>query len=289
MNPDADRHAEPSSSGAGGITLGFILLCLSLMAVPIVALFAYVLPAVGEGAAERGALDADEAGSDQVPVPLTGPVDLSGVLNVGMWVLIVLVVVGAVVFGGHRLTASRAERRREQASRANAWEAVRGRHAVARLIVASFETDPAKAIDHPAFNDVTVPEVSAMVKAMSTAQDLESAGDPDEPVGGSDRLLADYREAVAAFEAAVAAAERAARRIAWSHLGDEERRDLRQARQLLAQAADAGNTHEARATFYARLQTVLRRLNDRHQVTVIPGAVVSAIETKVRPALDAAD
>jgi hypothetical protein len=289
MSPETDAHPEPASGDGGGITLGAILLSLALMGVLMAALFAYVLPGVNQGAAERRVLDADDAGPGPVSALPAEPVDLSGVLNLGIWVLIVLVVVGTVVVGGHQLTAVRAQRRRELTSRENAWEAVRGRHLAARLAVASFETDPAKAITYPAFNDVTVPEVSALAKTMRTAQDLESATDRNAPVGGSDRLLGAYREAVAAFETTVATAERAAQRIAWSHLSDEERKDLRLAQHLLAQASDTGNTDEARTTFYARLQTVVRRLNDRHPVTIIPAVAVVAIEEKARPALEAAD
>lgn len=164
--------------------------------------------------------------------------------------------------------------------RVRQWATVRAQFREHLTRMASYETDPALAIDFPAFNDVTVSEVSAMVKALRVATHLEDATDRETALGGSDALLAQFRDAVHDFGGAVDTAERAARRLRWSALPSADQDDLKQMRHLLNHAENPGNTDQARATYYAKLQQVARRLNDRHGVHVVPATVVAAIAAK---------
>src|SRR5690606_13789685 len=56
--------------------------------------------------------------------------------------------------------------------RAHQWATTRAQFRDHQVRMASYETDPALAIDFPAFNDVTVPDVRAMIKALRTATNL---------------------------------------------------------------------------------------------------------------------
>jgi hypothetical protein len=152
--------------------------------------------------------------------------------------------------------------------------------------MASYEIDPALAIDFPAFNDVSVPEVSAMVKALRSATALEDTSDQDASIGGSPELLSRFESAVQDFGTAVDNAERAARELRWSHLGEADRADLKQIRALLSHAENPGNTGEARRSYYAQLQKVIRRLNARSGHEVVTGQALAAIEDSARLALN---
>lgn len=172
---------------------------------------------------------------------------------------------------------------REQKRR---WELVRNRFRAAQIRMATYETDPALAIDYPAFNDVTVPEVKAMVSALRQATYLEDASEKGSPIGGSKELLIELEQAVLAFTSNIDDAEVAARRLRWSHLPAADQDDLERIRQLLTAAENRGNTDTARHTYYAKLQRVVRKLNDRHGVPVIPEMAAAQIEAKARQELE---
>ncbi len=165
------------------------------------------------------------------------------------------------------------------------WAAVRDRFQAAQLHAAQYELDPALAIDYPAFNDVTVPEVSAMSKALRTASGLAATAS-GAPIGGSKDLLMEFENAVGAYETATDVAERAARRLRWGHLSESDRKDLEQLRSLLTHAESPGNTEVARHTYYAQLQKVARRLNYRHGAHVVPATAMAAIEARTRPQIE---
>lgn len=174
-----------------------------------------------------------------------------------------------------------------RAERSRQWATVRSQFRRHLGRMASYETDPALAIDFPAFNDVTVPEVSAMAKALRTATSLEDATERDADVGGSDALLAQFQDAVHEFGGAVDTAERKARTLRWSHLPAADRDDLDTIQALMAHAMSAGNTDEARRTYYAKLQRMIRKLNDRHGAPIVPTTALAEIEDRARLALKA--
>lgn len=138
--------------------------------------------------------------------------------------------------------------------------------------IAKYETDPMLAIDYPAFNDITVPEVSSMIKAMSVAKNARMT------ITSSYDDVGPYREAVAEFEVTFLAAKRSAERIAWSTIPEAEQKDLRTAKELLKQVSDPGNTEEARDLYRARLLTVVSRINRVHGTELIPTKIVAELE-----------
>jgi cell division FtsZ-interacting protein ZapD len=155
--------------------------------------------------------------------------------------------------------------------------------------MASYETDPALAIDYPAFNDVTVPEVKAMVSALRHATHLEDSSQITKAVGGSLDLLREFEAAVLEYSLTIDLAERAARRLRWSHLPQDDQKDLNQIKALLDHAMNAGTPDEARHSYYAQLQRAIKRLNQRHGIAVIPASATAQIEELVRPELPSAE
>lgn len=218
------------------------------------------------------------------------PVDLTWMLYVGA-LLVGLAALAALIYGIYRIAAS-AKRKREAEKKASAetaakWAAAKERHAEAITTVASYEIDVAKAIDYPAFNDISVPEVSAMSKAMRRARDIEFQIDKNEDIGGSDDLLKTYRDAVDEFVTAVEVAEAKAKQIRWKSIPKEERKDLKLAKKLLAQAEDPGNPENVRHNLYERLKKVIDRLNDSHGSTLVPNKTIGQIEEQTRLLLEA--
>lgn len=145
------------------------------------------------------------------------------------------------------------------------------------LAIGSYETDPALAIDFPAFNDIAVPEVSSMVKAMKRANDLLNFS--FEP--GQEDLDAS-RQAVADFEVSFQVAKRAAEKLAWSDFTVAEQKNLKQARSLLHKAMDPASTAAERHTFRNQLIRAISRINRDHGASVIPSKALLEVEAANR-------
>ncbi|MDQ0730154.1 hypothetical protein [Arthrobacter sp. B1I2] len=99
--------------------------------------------------------------------------------------------------GSPRLLAWRAARR-EQRQRLSAHQAALMQHDELMRRWQRYELDPACSIDYPALTDVRLPETSALIKAMRTADQLRTATHKG------------YPDAVGSLAASLAAAERAA-------------------------------------------------------------------------------
>ncbi|HSU45973.1 MAG TPA: hypothetical protein VLJ40_03590 [Arthrobacter sp.] len=99
--------------------------------------------------------------------------------------------------GSPRLLARRAAGR-EQRRRLAAHQAALVQHDELMRRWQRYELDPACSIDYPALTDVRLPETSALIKAMRTADRLRTATNPG------------YPDAVGSLAASLAAAERAA-------------------------------------------------------------------------------
>lgn len=142
----------------------------------------------------------------------------------------------------------------------------------AKAHISSYETNMTKALTRPAFNDVTVPAVNTMIKQLrkcrSLAQDVDSGS----------VSAREFADAVGELWVDVAAAEQAAKRIAWSQVSDEEQKDLKLALQLVSQANDSGNTDELRANLYSRLRTVVQRLDSRG--VTMPEPMILELESR---------
>ncbi|GGH97924.1 hypothetical protein ACFFGR_16195 [Arthrobacter liuii] len=87
---------------------------------------------------------------------------------------------------------------REQRQQLSAHQAARMQHDELMLRWQRYELDPACNIDYPALTDVRLPETSALIKAMRTADQLRTATHKG------------YPDAVGSLAASLAAAERAA-------------------------------------------------------------------------------
>lgn len=147
--------------------------------------------------------------------------------------------------------------------------------AVARI--SSYELDISKAISFPAFNDVTVSKVSTMVKQLRQCERL-LAGVDGRGVAVTDEKIAGIVAAVDDLWVDVTAAEREAKRIAWSNVSASERKDLKLAERLVSQVNDTGNTEELRLVLYSKLKRVIDRLNGAEEI--IPVQIVADLEQK---------
>lgn len=99
--------------------------------------------------------------------------------------------------GSPKFLAWRAARR-EQRQQAVAHQAALARHDELMVRWRRYELDPACSIDYPALTDVRLPETSALIKAMRTADQLRTVTHNG------------YPDAVGSLAASLAAAERAA-------------------------------------------------------------------------------
>lgn len=145
----------------------------------------------------------------------------------------------------------------------------------AQARIASYALDMTKALSRPAFNDVTVPQVSEMVLQLKKCQRMVneiSASSASDVAGAVDELWVK-----------IDSAEVTAKRIAWSKVSEDEQKNLRIALDLVKQANDPGNPDELRRNLYSRLKRVVARL-DEGGVT-IPAKMTEQIESKVRSEL----
>lgn len=121
---------------------------------------------------------------------------------VSPWAGLVLAGAGtAAGIAAHRTTPrflARRAARREQRQQRSVHQAARAQHDELMVRWRRYELDPAYSIDYPALTDVRLPETSALIKAMRTADRLREAAHQG------------YPEAVGSLAASLAAAERAA-------------------------------------------------------------------------------
>ncbi|WP_432395143.1 hypothetical protein ACRQ5B_14815 [Pseudarthrobacter sp. L19] len=205
------------------------------------------------------------------------------------WLVFPLSALGGSWAGAWRKAAERRHRRRvelyqlknrqaeaEQSSRAEVQQVLDAHDAVNRRWL-DYELDVGKLIDFPAMTDVREPLTVAFLRAKRDADGLRPAG--GEPLAAG--RLAEYRNAVNAFEVAFDVAEREARRIRDSKFTGPERDRLATARKLLRIASDAGSTPAERQTAYKRARRELDGL------IVLPDATTAALEARIAVALDA--
>ncbi|WP_400159260.1 hypothetical protein [Arthrobacter sp. BPSS-3] len=205
------------------------------------------------------------------------------------WLVFPLSALGGSWAGAWRKATERRHRRRvelyqlknrqaeaEQSSRAEVQQVLDAHDAVNRRWL-DYELDVGKLIDFPAMTDVREPLTVAFLRAKRDADGLRPAG--TEQLSAA--RLAEYRNAVNAFEVAFDVAEREARRIRDSKFTGPERDRLATARKLLRIASDAGSTPAERQTAYKRARRELDGL------IVLPDATTAALEARIAVALDA--
>lgn len=155
------------------------------------------------------------------------------------------------------------------------WSATSGKFDNAVNLIGSYEIDPQKAIDYPAFNDVRVPATSAMIQKLKQATRAKDLGN----LAQTPKIerLEQFMEAVDELLLSIEFAERNAHNVRWNNLTQKEQKDLGLAQNLLKQAANPGNPQEVRANFARKLQDVIRRLNETHGAVLIPGKALLEI------------
>lgn len=278
--------------GSGG---GIILLLAGVMIAGLPGTFTMIFNTfdTSGGPSDETEDDSTPDETEPEPEPTQEPADPMDLTF--LWAILIIAASLAILAGlgyvTYRVFTS-AKRKRKVTKQALAetaarWAAARDLHAEALTTVASYELDVAKAIDFPAFNDISVPEVSAMSKAMRRARDVEFQIDKDSEIGGSDDLLATYRDAVDEFVTSVEIAEAKARQIRWKSVPKEEQKLMRQAKHLLIQAEDPGNPEKMRHTLYERLKKTIDQLNEAHGSRVVPTKTIGEIEEQTRLLLEA--
>ena len=145
--------------------------------------------------------------------------------------------------------------------------------------IASYQVDFVKAIHYPAFNDITVPEVTAMHKQLSKTENLLMKVSNSQ----SEKLLHEFIESVDMLAIDIRVAQRRAEVLSYNEYSEEEQKDFILAENLFRQAKNKGNTQKMRQNYYAKLQEVLERLNKSTEV--IPYEIVQEIEETARKQL----
>lgn len=126
-----------------------------------------------------------------------------------------------------------------------AWETVEARHHKITQDWLAYEMDLALSLDYPLMIDVSVPQTSALHRAVVKAGDLRDHVDRNvNPVDTS------YYEAVQDLVVAFEAAEQNARKVGNTLWTREERRKVDTARQLLRIAEDESASTEERSTAF---------------------------------------
>lgn len=139
-----------------------------------------------------------------------------------------------------------------------------------------YELDVAKMIDFPLMSDMREPLTVDFHRAKRAADGLRP-DDHDEL--RNPQRLAEYRNAVQAFELAFDIAEREAKRRRTSGYSESERSALQRAKKLMAVADDSGATHAERQLAYRRAKTELEGL------IVLPEAATDAMEKRIAGSL----
>lgn len=143
-----------------------------------------------------------------------------------------------------------------------------------------YELDVAKLIDFPMMSDVREPLTVDFLRAKRAADGLRPA------MAGhmsTDARLAEYRNAVRAYELAFDVAEREARRIRDMHFSGPERQRLNTARRLLTMAVDSASTTAERQLAYARARKELDGL------LALPEAAIASLERRISAELGPAN
>lgn len=141
-----------------------------------------------------------------------------------------------------------------------------------KKLITSYQMEFLKAINYPAFNDITLPEVTAMQKQLSVTENLMNKADYSQ----NHTDLHAFKEAVGILEIDIQVAQRRAEELSQNGYSLEEQKDFTLAENLFLQAKSEGNTIEARQNFYRKLQEVIQRLN--RSTEVIPVQITKEIE-----------
>lgn len=146
--------------------------------------------------------------------------------------------------------------------------------------IASYEMDASKAIEYPAFNDLTVTETRSMIKALKDAKRTKDIERTTQHL--THEQVSQFSERVDNLTLAIDTAEHHAKKLRWSDMTKAEQKELAQARHLLSHASNPGNPKELRANYYHQLNRVIKRLNQMHGATMVPAKALEVISTAER-------
>ncbi|WP_431983918.1 DUF2786 domain-containing protein [Streptomyces qinglanensis] len=174
-----------------------------------------------------------------------------------------------------RLSRRRAERRDEQAARAeeNArWAGLHADHDAVRDAYGAYRLDVLAFLDRPALDDASVPQTAAFLRALFEAEDARRGAD-----------LTAYRTAVVNLRVAWKAADAHARGVGTGIFGRSDRAAIAQARRLLIRARDAAGGPHEQHTAAVKACKLLAGVID------LPQEAVQALETRHRLSLTKPD
>lgn len=233
------------------------------------------------------------------PGTVPDPIVLPEIQNLGfLWLIpVVLITLGVLYVLVRKINHDRAagaEARMEKARQlllqekiaqniARRWDAVVANHQRLKKLYLESETDWDMLFSYPALQDVSVPETSALVHALMTADDCDPA-QPDSLTEVSDLSDYSYVRAVNKLATAWKRALENAQKIGQSGIPREERKTIKQIRNLLNLAENSGATPSERELAYSRAQLLMKTLTS----VTVPPALMIAIESGQRLAIEAA-
>ena len=168
---------------------------------------------------------------------------------------------------------AKAARMARQARLEEKWKTITDRHRELLKNYLDAETDWDMLFNYPALTDLSVPTTAAMVRAMQAAADADDHR-PENLDEDTDLSTMAYPKAVAAFGVAWDAALRHARKLGQSGIPAEERKQIRQIRDLLAIAEDTGATENERQMAYGQALSLIKKL----RTVALPTKAMARIE-----------
>jgi hypothetical protein len=194
------------------------------------------------------------------------------------WETISLVALGVIalfiaIIVLRTIIKSHGKRQRIYTSNMSQWDALFAKHRDVKTAWADYEMDINKVIDYPAMTDTTDPVTLTLHKALERASLLQPRA--DKSLRASPAVDTSYAEAVNDLHRAFTEAEKNAKKVAWSGFTDQERRQLSQAKDLLAMAYNTSASPSERQSAYKQ---AMKRLEG---LIVPPQQALLAIEQRM--------
>lgn len=233
--------------------------------------------------------------SEPSPEPTKDPVSLPEIENVSTIFIVIGIILGAllILFVAYliikRLHRDRAAMKmqrklaaKKEAQLTEKWGAVTKQHDQLKKRVLGAETDWDMLFRYPVLSDVSYPSTAKLYEAMKAA-DLIDSTRPSSVDEDTDVSTLAYPKAVSAFKLAWDVAMRNARKIGQDDVPVEERRKIKQIRDILALAENAGSSQNERTMAYNRAYSMIKELRSIQ----VPDAVMHSIEEKKRLMIEA--
>lgn len=221
--------------------------------------------------------------SSPTPRPPADPIVLPEVQNLEfLWVVpLAIISIAGLYLLVRKVSADAAAQKTDkaEASRVAAliaarWESVRAQHRELEQGFLKAETDWDMLFNYPELQDSSVPQTASMVRAMMKAASMEQS-QPSTLTETSDLDRYPYPQAVSAFEHAWYIAYEHAKKVGQSRIPSEERRLIKQIRQILELAENSGATQSERDLAYSRVSKLIKALKSVR----IPPKVLQELES----------